>query len=176
MFEVNEVDLYFEDDSPSLGEELQGASSDEALVACLNQLGRVDLELMSAACGKSCEELIADLRGSAIFQDPAEFEYEDRWDMTRGWVLKARYLSGNLRRKLEYAVAQNQRFPGIFDCNIRVLEKMIPASLSLADIHILPGAPWMPPDLVASFAKELLPMLNASQREKLAAILRQIDP
>lgn len=156
MFEVNEVDLYFEDDSPSLGEELQGASSDEVLVACLNQLGRVDLELMSAACGKSCEELIADLRGSAIFQDPAEFEYEDRWDMTRGWVLKARYLSGNLRRKLEFAVAQNRRFPGIFDCNIRVLEKMIPASLSLADIHILPGAPWMPPDLVASFAKELL--------------------
>jgi len=27
-----------------------------------------------------------------------------------------------------------------------------------------------------TFAKELLPMLNASQREKLAAILRQIDP
>ncbi len=156
MFEVNEVDLYFEDEPSSLGEELHGASSDEVLVACLNQLGRVDLELMSIACGKSCEELIADLRGSAIFQDPAEFEYEDHWDMTRGWVLKARYLSGNLRRKLEIAVVQNRRFHGIFDCNVRALEKRIPETLSLSDIHVLPGAPWMPPELVASFAKELL--------------------
>lgn len=156
MFEVNEQDLYFDDDAASLGEELQGASSDEVLVACLNQLGRVDLELMSAACGKSCEELIADLRGSAIFQDPAEFEFEENWDLTRGWVLKARYLCGNLRRKLELAVVQNRRFPGIFDSNIRALEKMLPASLSLTDIHVLPGAPWMPPDMVASFAKDLL--------------------
>lgn len=154
MFEVNELDLYFEDRPDTLGEDLAGASSDEVLVACLNQLGRVDLELMSAASGKNCEELIADLRGIAIFQDPAELE--DRWDMTRGWVLKSRYLCGNLREKLEIAKIQNGRFPGLFDSNIRVLEKMIPAALSLSDIHVLPGAPWMPPELVASFAKDLL--------------------
>ena len=90
MFEINESDLYFDSEPESLSEDLQGASSDEVLVACLNQLGRVDLELMSAAAGKSCEELIADLRGSAIFQDPAEFEFQENWDLTRGWVLKAR--------------------------------------------------------------------------------------
>ncbi len=156
MFEINEIDLYPEDEEVLLDEDLQGASSDEVLVACLNQLGRVDLELMSAASGKSCEELIADLRGSAIFQDPAEFEFKEEWEMTRGWVYKARYCSGNLREKLEIAKAQNRRFPGLFDCNIRVLERLIPTSLSLTDIHVLPGAPWMPADLVASFAKELL--------------------
>lgn len=161
MFEVNELDLYYEDCPDTLDEDLKGASSDEVLVACLNRIGRVDLELMSLASGKSCEELIADLRGSAIFQDPGEFEFEDEWDLMRGWLLKAQYCSGNLRQKLEMAILQNRRFPGIFESNIRVLEKLLPPTLSLADIHVLPGAPWIPADMIAAFAKSLLRLKTA---------------
>ncbi len=156
MFEVNEFDLYSDEESTTLGDDLQSASSDEVLVACLNQLGRVDLERMSAATGKSCEELISDLRGSAIFQDPAEFEFENEWDLLRGWVPKAQYCSGNLRGKLEMAILQNRRFPGLFESNIRVLESLMPPTLSLTEIHVLPGAPWIPADMISQFAKQLL--------------------
>ncbi len=156
MFEVNEFDLYYEDEEINELEQMQGASSDEVLVACLNKLGRVDILKMSQASGKSCEQLIFDLKGSAIFQDPAEFIDDEYWSIEKGWLLRAQYCCGNIHTKLAIAKRMNDKFSGRFESNIIALEKMLPSALVLDEIHISPGAPWVPADIYSQFIKELL--------------------
>ncbi len=135
---------------------LKNASCEEALLLSLNTLGRVDLPQMSTASGIPVEELILHLRGSAIFQDPKFFMYEDTWHKTKGWLFAPQYLCGNIRKKLQIAKRMNQKFPGCFDENIRVLEGLLPANLKFEDIHVGVGAPWVPADFYAKFLKYLL--------------------
>lgn len=160
MFQVNEIELFYEDEVCE-PEEMKGASSDEVLIACLNKLGRVDLVQMKKCSGKTYEELILDLRGSAIFQDPSEFRDDEHWSIEKGWLLRAQYCCGNLHRKLQIALKMNEKFPGCFDENVAALTKMLPLSLNLEEIHASPGAPWIPADLYSQFAKEILHLETA---------------
>lgn len=163
MFEVDEFELFYDDDDEEvvLLEDMLGASSDDVLVACLNQLGRVDLEIMSKSSGKTCEQLVLDLKGSAIFQNPSEFWNDKNWSIDKGWLLRSQYCCGNIRRKLAVAEIMNKKFPGCFECNIKALKKMLPSSLNLTDIHVSPGAPWIPAEIYSQFAKELLNLRTA---------------
>ncbi len=161
MFDVNEFDLYADDVEESQLDSMIGASSDEILIACLNKLGRVDIKEMSRCSGKSCEELVLDLRGSAIFQDPAEFTNDKFWSIEKGWLLKPQYCSGNIHRKLNVAKEMNKKFPGCFDCNVDVLKKILPSALCLDEIHVSLGAPWVPADIYADFIKHLLKLKTA---------------
>ncbi|MBQ7090195.1 MAG: DEAD/DEAH box helicase family protein [Clostridia bacterium] len=161
MYEVNEYELFYEDEEAGEPEEMLGVSSDEVLVTCLNKLGRVDLEQMSACSGKTCEQLALDLRGSAILQDPAVFEQDECWSIEKGWQTRSQYCYGYIRRKLEIAERMNKRFPGCFEENIAALKKMLPDSLNLAEIHVSLGATWAPAELYSEFAKELLNLHHA---------------
>ncbi|MBQ6885222.1 MAG: DEAD/DEAH box helicase family protein [Clostridia bacterium] len=160
MLEVNESDLYYDDDETNdeineLGQ-MYGSSSDEILVACLNKLGCVDLVKMSKSSGKSCEELVIDLKG-AIFQDPCKFEYDEQWSIEKGWFLRSQYCRGNIRKKLAVARRMNIKFPGRFHNNITTLKKMLPAAITLDEIQHIPlGAPWVPAEVYALFIKKLL--------------------
>ena len=156
MYEIKEADMLYEYEEECELDKSDGASSDEILVTCLNKLGRVDLEQMSESSGKTYEQLVLDLRGSAIFQDPAEFENDEQWDITKGWQISPQYCSGNINKKLEIAEKMNEKFPGCFESNILALKKMLPSSLCLNDIHVSPGAPWIPAEVYAQFAKEML--------------------
>ena len=157
MFEGNELDLYYEnDDEIEELEPMPHASSDEILVACLNKFGRVDIVKMSECSNKSCEQLVNDLKGSAIFQDPAEFICEEQWSIKKGWLLKAQYCCGNIFQKLVVAKEMNEKFPGRFSSNVIALEKMLPEMPDINEIHITLGAPWVPADIYAEFAKNLL--------------------
>ncbi len=157
MFEVNELELFYEaeEENDEL-EKIIGASSDEALLACLNKLGRVDLLKMSRASGRTLEQLVLDLGGSAIFQDPAEFQNEEHWSIEKGWQLCSQYCCGNINRKLKIAKRMNKKFHGCFDSNIRALKKMLSTPLDLTDIHVSLGAPWVPAEIYQDFARELL--------------------
>jgi len=154
MFNVDELALVYEQEAEL--EDMPGAPSDRVLVECLNKLCRVDLNKMSKACGRSAEDLVIDLRGSAIFQDPAAFESEFAWRIDKGWVTKSQYCCGNIHTKLVIAERMNKRFPGLFDANVAALRRMLPDKLSMSEIHISPGAPWVPPKIYADFLKELL--------------------
>jgi len=163
MLEINELELCYEEEELCELESMSGASSDEILVYCLDKLGRVDIVEMSRSSGKSCEELVLDLRGSAIFQDPSEFEGDESWSIEKGWQLSAQYGSGNLRRKLTEAIRMNRRFPGCFDCNVAFLEKHFSEYLCLDDIHVALGAPWLTEDVYADFIKDLLKLRVAPE-------------
>ena len=170
MFDVMEYDAFCDesDEAPVCPEPTEDVSSDQALVTCLNKLGCVDLDWMSRYSGRSHEQLILDLRGSAVFQDPAAFETDCHWSAHKGWQLRSQYCSGNIRRKLELAQRMNEKFPGCFDSNVAALKGMLPPSLCLEDIHVSLGAPWIPATVYAEFAKDLLnlqapPMVLFSQ-------------
>lgn len=155
-FEVNELDLYYEDEAPSVLGDMSGASSDEALVTCVNKLGRVDIPAMSQSTGKTAEQLVLDLRGSAIFQNPDEFSEKDSWNIDEGWLLRSQYCSGNLSAKLKAATEKNEKFTGCFADNVIALKKMLPEALSIEKIHVSLGATWVPTKVYAEFARHLL--------------------
>lgn len=150
-----------EDAQPDFPESAEDVSSDQALVTCLNKLGRVDLDWMSRYSGRSHDQLVLDLRGSAIFQDPAAFEADRHWSIHKGWQLRSQYCCGNIRWKLELARRMNEKFPGCFASNLTALKAMLPPSLCLEEIHVSPGAPWVPAHIYAEFARDLLNLQNA---------------
>lgn len=161
MIEVMDLDLYYDDDEDGLLPSMPGASSGDVLVACLNQLGRVDLVAMSQASGMSCEQLVLELGGVAIFQDPAVFKDDEVWSIEKGWLYSSQYCCGNIQHKLDMALKMNKRFPGRFEANATALKRVLPCPLNLAEIHVALGAPWVPAGIYAQFAKELLELEHA---------------
>lgn len=156
MFDVNEFMPLYEEENENKLEISEIAQSDEVLISCFNTLGRVDLEAMSRSSGKTVKQLVLDLRGKAIFQDPFEFENDENWCIEKGWQFAASYLSGDIRNKLIIAEEMNRRFAGCFDCNVKALKKLLSDPIHSNEIHIHLGAPWIPSAMVAEFAKELL--------------------
>lgn len=154
-----EPDYGFEDERPEEADTNRSLSSDEALIECVNRCGRVDLPYMSGLSGLPEEKLIEDLRGKAIFQDPAQFRDARRWSATKGWLLAPRYLCGNIPEKLAEAQRGEERFPGCFTANLDALRRLMPARLELEEIHISLGASWVPAWIYTDFICDLLRLL-----------------
>ena len=118
----------------------------DALVRCRNELGRVDIEYISAVTGESCKSIIGALKG-AIFQNP------DTWEecFYKGWEMAEEYLSGNLMRKLRAVQAANERYGGYFRENEEALLAVMPPAVGAKDIYITLGSPWVPVDIIDDF-------------------------
>lgn len=121
----------------------------EALTISLNERGNVDLEYISSLTGMSVENVIIDLDG-LIYKEP-EISRRKNKDF---WVTASEYLSGNVRKKLEYAKEYND--DGIYEKNIEALEQVVPEDLKAEDIDISLGAVWVPPDVIKEFCVDLL--------------------
>lgn len=130
------------------------SSAADALVACINAVGWVDLEWMAACSGNSAESLISQLAGTAIVQDPS-LQSGD-YQPLRGWYLMPAYFSGNLKEKLEIAKKANEEYPGAFQFNVNKLQELLPERVSLREVHVSLGAPWVPADIYTGFIEELL--------------------
>jgi len=152
-----ETEVYEESDEET-GAESAPHPSDEALMASLNRFGRVDLPFMSRFSGKTYDQLVLDLGGSAIIQDPRAFFTLNSWSLEQGWVLRSQYLNGtgSLRRKLKDARRMNKRFPGRFEQNIALLKSVTPPKVSLEDIEYSIYSPWVPTDMKAACIKAVL--------------------
>ncbi len=117
---------------------------EDALVAVLNERGRVDLARMSELSGLSEDHLIEALEGQ-IFEDPD----------TAKWESTALYLSGNVRAKLvtaRGAALADERFQK----NVEALEGVQPEDLPPSQIEASLGAPWIPPNDIAQFIADLI--------------------
>ena len=116
----------------------------EALGVTLNESGRVDIDRIAALTGRPIEDVEDELSDSGTaFQDPEH-----------GWVPRAEYLSGNVRKKLEIARAAAENDPRYLP-NVRALEKNQPEDIDHTDISAKLGAPWVPGEDMAAFAAEL---------------------
>ena len=125
-------------------------TAEDALAVTLHETGLVDLDRIAELLGRSRETAIAEL-GERIFLDPEATVAQKR----EAWVTADAYLSGKIRDKLTAAQAAAALDPR-YQRNVAALEKTLPEDLKPSDITARLGAPWIPAEIVAAFAEEVL--------------------
>lgn len=126
-------------------------SPGDALILSLRELGHVDLELISFACGQSIPDCIAALHGS-IYRNP------ETWGecFYRGFETADEYLSGNITPKYQAAKEANRKYNGFFADNVAALEAVLPPQLPAEQIYVTLGSPWLEPKWIDAFVDSLL--------------------
>lgn len=121
-------------------------TSADGLILSLSNLGKVDIEYISAICNKKPQTVIKELKGS-IYQNP------ETWEecFYKGWETADEYLSGNLIRKRKNAVECNKKFRGMFTNNIHAIDNVMPPRQTSDDVFITLGSPWVPADVIGDF-------------------------
>lgn len=124
-------------------ENMTVSSAKDALLASLNERGRVDMAYMRQVYDKPEAEIEAEL-GDVVFRDPAS-----------GDLLPAdAYLSGDVKTRLEEAKRAAQADKA-YQRNVEALEKVIPADKMPSEIYAAPGAPWIPQKHYDAFFKDI---------------------
>ena len=115
----------------------------DALTVSLNETGAVDIPRIAEMLGTSPEAAIEAL-GDAIYLNP------------RGekWEPAARYLSGDVVKKLEEARLAEAAGDKSMARNIKALEDVQPTPLSRAEITVPFGASWLPVEIINQFIAE----------------------
>lgn len=127
---------------------------EDGLAASLNDSGTVDVSLIARVTGKSEEDTTRELIDQKL-----AFKTKDG-----GLQSAQQYLAGNVRAKLKEARALAM-FDKDFKNNVEELERVVPKDIEPADISVKPGATWIPPDLYADFAAEMLGTKNNGWRK-----------
>jgi len=129
-------------------------TAEEALIASLNQIGKVDIKYISNLCNKDIETVIKDLKGK-IFRNPMKVKDIIPDDITKGWETAEEYLSGYVVDKLAQARFYAEENEMYLD-NVMALQEVQPVKLEASDIEINLGATWIPEEYITQFAKETL--------------------
>lgn len=125
--------------------ELQGADTpQEAVAMSLDRTGRVELPLVASLLGVEEDVARAQL-GTMVFDDPDTGEL----------VYEPEYLSGDVRIKLERAVAAAAEDPR-FEANVDALRQVQPEPIGIEQIEARMGSVWISPEIHRQFLQELL--------------------
>lgn len=117
---------------------------DDALAVCVEANGRVDLDEIASLLGATPEEA-RDALGELVYDDPAGGQL----------VPAAEYLSGNVRDKLDVAIAAAAARPEL-EVNVTALRHVIPEDLRMEDVQGRLGAAWIDADTHQEFLREIL--------------------
>jgi len=120
----------------------------DALNISLNQVNKVDLDLMVSVYQGSTQESIIEELGTLLFLDPATNEYTTREE----------YLAGEIQQKIDAAKGAE------LHVNVKELEAVLPEDLPLTRVPIRLGAHWIPSSIVKTFATEVLKAGDVSVR------------
>ncbi|MFN0191458.1 MAG: Eco57I restriction-modification methylase domain-containing protein, partial [Aestuariivirga sp.] len=117
----------------------------DALLASLNERGRIDLPFMSKLLGgRSSEDILRGLKGLVYLDPDGSHVHADV------------YLGGPVKAKLALAQAALDAGREEFRDNVEALSKVIPPDIEALDISVRLGSPWVPGEDVAAFANHLL--------------------
>ena len=126
----------------------------EAMQVSMDVKGRVDIGYMSALCGSSNEDIVAELSESAlILPDPARYDPEKPLEC---YVQSSEYLSGNVRNKLRAAQYAAKENPELFSRNVTELENVIPPDIEAGEITARLGASWVDVEDYEDFLHEYI--------------------
>lgn len=129
------------------------ADVSDALVICLEELGKVDIEYISALTEKEPRVVIADLESkNAIYQNPktcGKLFY-------KGWETADEYLSGNVILKYRQAEEAAKDYPEVFSRNLSALAAISPERVLSDKIYATIGSPWIPARFYNDFLVHLL--------------------
>ncbi|WP_223814436.1 PLxRFG domain-containing protein [Roseicitreum antarcticum] len=130
-------------------------SPEDALLYTLAERGRIDIGAIAKLAKVSEEAVISDLKGK-IFRNPG----------TGGYETRAKYLSGNVRKKLREA-EQAARNDPTYAGNVRDLIDVQPDPIPASDIRVPVGAHWFDAATYGEFARSKGLQLTASFKPSL---------
>ena len=116
-------------------------SPEDALLFTLAERGRIDISAIAKLAKVSEESALSDLQGK-IFRNPETGQYETR----------AKYLSGNVRRKLKEAQEAAKSDPA-YNENVRQLLEVQPEPIPASEIRVPVGAHWFDPSIYGQYAR-----------------------
>ena len=119
-------------------------SATDALAVTLNEAGHVDLDRLAELLECEPDEALRQL-GTAIFRNP----------VTKTWETADAYLSGPVRTKLAAAEAA-ATLDRQFDRNVEALRSCQPKDVPPSGITARLGAPWIPTDVIETFARDVM--------------------
>lgn len=122
----------------------QVETAKDALVVSMNEVGRIDMDRMVRLTGKTEASLVQELNG-LIYLNPEN----------RRWETADKYLSGNVKAKLQAAEKAAAGSPH-FAQNVDALKLVQPVDIEPVDIAIQLGASWVPEKVVDQFVTHLL--------------------
>lgn len=141
-----------EDTGSGFGDRLEerNVSVSDALFMSLRKNMKVDIHFISEVTGRDKDTVINMLRG-AIYQNP------DTWNgnVYDGWELSSEYISGNLFEKHKRAKAMSALCSNRFNENVRVLESYMNLAVYFDDVRLVPGQPFIPPEIIDAFIEHL---------------------
>jgi N12 class adenine-specific DNA methylase len=115
----------------------------DAMLVSLGLYGRLVLKDMALRSGRSTAEVVQAMTEEALaYRDPAKGE----------WVPADEYLSGHIRNKIALAQASG----ATYERNVQALQTVLPKDLGPAEVEVRLGAPWVPTEVLAQFACELV--------------------
>lgn len=120
-------------------------SVSDGLIVSVNTKGYVDADLIAQLTEKTAEQVERELVESGL-----AFK-------TKNGSLEApeTYLSGNVRKKLHEAEAL-AHIDKDFEKNVEALKRVIPKDVPYDEIHVAPGAVWVPTEVYADFIAHVL--------------------
>lgn len=135
-------------------------TSEEGLIASLNQRGKVDIEYISKLTDKDITTVIDELKGK-IYRNPLTANKLGKDNLVTGWETAEEYLSGYVVDKLSEAEVFAQENDMYLE-NVRALKEIQPVKLEAGDIEVGLVATWIPEEYITQFAKELLKITDSS--------------
>lgn len=155
-------------------------NAQEALIISINELGKVDLELMNSLYPKNIEEIIDELEGE-IYLNPLKYNPNI---IGSGYETAEEYLSGDIKEKLkmvEFHLEEAERFKkdngpniendkliGHYKKNLKALKNVIPERVEAQDISVKLGSTWIDIEDYEKFAYELFKTPSYCRRSKLS--------
>ena len=146
--EATKTDIFYKRTIEPKKEIEKVETSNEALIASLNQKGKVDLDYMERISNKNYDTLIEELKGK-IYRNPL---VEDS-RIQKGWETSEEYLSGDVVEKLAIAEAKENENDMYIE-NVMALRKVQPARLEASDIEVRLGETWIPTYYIEEFARQ----------------------
>jgi hypothetical protein len=116
----------------------------EALAVCLNETGEINWPRMSQLTGHSPGQMQREL-GSLVYRNPEG----------GSWETADRYLSGDVREKLQAATAASA-LDSSYTRNVEALKCVQPADILPGDISARLGSSWIPTGDIRDFIVQLL--------------------
>jgi hypothetical protein len=117
----------------------------DALWVSMGYRGGIDIPYMAELTGQSQDEIIKALSDDRLaFRDPA----------SQQWTLRERYLSGNVKKKLQAAEVAAADDPA-YQANVDALKEVQPPPVAIANVGVELGANWIPDNVLTHFARKL---------------------
>jgi len=129
----------------------------EAVALCMDELNRLDEERIAELLGVPRDMVLAEL-GTLAFRDPG----------TGALIGSDEYLSGNVRVRLEEAIAADATTPGAWERNIEALKAVQPLPLTPAEITLRLGSPVLTAADVKAFVAEVIEEIRPGDTTKTA--------